>query len=331
MSVTKYQFALDASGEITSVHTLNRGWPRTPGEFRCLSCGNELIPKLGEIRTWHFAHKTTVDCSAETYLHRLGKAVFYREYQDCLRQRKPFRLRFPISRNCTHFQEQDGRVCDIGTVSVFYDLTRYFPRILPPETPDGAFVPDITLVSRDGKQRLYVEICVTHPASEEKVNSGTRILEIAVSGEEDLEAVRKHDLTAFGYSGVTVYNFNREVVQDFCGGACRNRRGGIFIVYESGLAVALIDSLHEIQRKLARNARLIVHTEPFNIPLDNMKFRALLSRAWEQGLPIKNCFLCRYHAQGRYETIFCKFLRRGGSSSEAAKCQYYRPDVPTGQ
>lgn len=41
--------------------------------YTCVSCGNELITKKGDVRKHHFAHKNVVDCDKESILHEYVK------------------------------------------------------------------------------------------------------------------------------------------------------------------------------------------------------------------------------------------------------------------
>jgi CRISPR/Cas system endoribonuclease Cas6 (RAMP superfamily) len=62
--------------KIISISEVKKG---NDSKYFCISCGNELIPKMGVIREHHFAHKNKQEnkilCSEETYLHRLGKNI----------------------------------------------------------------------------------------------------------------------------------------------------------------------------------------------------------------------------------------------------------------
>ena len=57
---------------------------------------------------------------------------------------------------------------------------------------------------------------------------------------------------------------------------------------------------------------------------------AAIEEAWKEGIKVKSCFLCRYYALANYRNdagpIFCKFLKKQIKSTNAANCEYYRPD-----
>ena len=59
-------------------------------------------------------------------------------------------------------------------------------------------------------------------------------------------------------------------------------------------------------------------------------YRNKVIEARYKKLNIKNCFLCRYHAQNespnKEGTIFCKFLKNTGNSNMASDCKYFHSD-----
>jgi competence CoiA-like predicted nuclease len=85
----KYQWSKDENDNLVDINHLDES-SRKRNKYFCISCGNELIAKLGKIKKHHFAHKNEVNCSKETYLHLLGKKLFYDSYTECLTTKKPF-------------------------------------------------------------------------------------------------------------------------------------------------------------------------------------------------------------------------------------------------
>lgn len=67
-------FAIDKQNQIRSIDEVTRG---LACECSCPSCGEVVIAKQGEVREWHFAHASTVECSygAETALHLAAKQL----------------------------------------------------------------------------------------------------------------------------------------------------------------------------------------------------------------------------------------------------------------
>lgn len=107
MSLIKYQYAIDSNGKTISAENLSASKEIRKIHFTCLSCDKILIPVLGEKKRKHFRHKTdiTINCSPETYLHKLAKLRFYEVYSNCLEQKEPFWIEFEVTNYCNYFQE----------------------------------------------------------------------------------------------------------------------------------------------------------------------------------------------------------------------------------
>ena len=200
-SKVQYQYAYSSSDEIIHVESLTNTPEVRLETFKCISCGNLLIPKLGKIKRKHFAHKHVCDCSGETYLHRLAKELFLREYQHCLDQHLPFNIELRISRYCDQHKADFGLICHLGSESKTYDLTKRFRKV-ELETQIGDFIPDILLSDATGEKQLFIEIAVTHKVTHQKSKSGFQIIEIDVESEEDLSFIRdrllkEHEKTRF--------------------------------------------------------------------------------------------------------------------------------------
>jgi len=73
--MVKYQYAFDQKGQVIFIYDLTKD-SLIVNKFKCISCGNEIIARLGRLKKKHFAHKEIVTCSGETYIHQLGKQLF---------------------------------------------------------------------------------------------------------------------------------------------------------------------------------------------------------------------------------------------------------------
>ena len=72
---------------------------------------------------------------------------------------------------------------DINYINLkdYYDICSIETRV------EDGFIPDVLLTHSEHKEReLYIEIFVTHACSEEKINSGKRIVELELNTMEDL-------------------------------------------------------------------------------------------------------------------------------------------------
>ncbi|TCT14552.1 competence CoiA-like predicted nuclease [Natranaerovirga pectinivora] len=113
----------------------------------CPSCGDILIARLGEVRSWCFAHSNNCDCnfSLESALHLFAKEVLTKYNY------------IKIPEVIASFKT---KVCTISKPIYFY-----FDHVLLEETVED-IIPDIILIK--GDIQLFVEIKVTHGIDLEK-------------------------------------------------------------------------------------------------------------------------------------------------------------------
>jgi hypothetical protein len=328
----KYQFAKDESEKLINIDSLNKE-NKVKSKFFCIGCGNELIARLGKVKVHHFAHKKDVTCSGETYLHLLGKQLYFENYNDCLQNQKPFIIEIHQKRTCNHYEKDLELKCKLPKVTTQFDLTKYFDKISV-EAREGSFIADIMLTSKNGIDKVFVEIAVTHLSTERKLNSNYRIIELEVEGEEDFEPIKRKYLSVKD-SKVKFRNFKtNEVVASFCKGNCLVDYN-FFTLDIEGKCLLKQRNLKQIKNQLSADKEKLVKYEitkdiGYNYPEIFKKGIAVYA---QQNLKVKNCFICRYHAENNswqyFEDttgipIFCKFLRIKCNSNQAVSCEYFK-------
>ncbi|WP_143558041.1 hypothetical protein [Solemya velum gill symbiont] len=142
-----------------------------------------MIANLGKKKVKYFSHKSVGDCSRETFLHKLGKEVFRSEYTNCLKGNRPFIFSIILPETCNFCATKFDKTCETSTV-YNYDLTKIFTNV-EEEKRVGDFIADILLSSENGKEKIFVEIAVTHECEQPKIDSGSRIIELKISDEQD--------------------------------------------------------------------------------------------------------------------------------------------------
>jgi|GEM_PF-515300 Competence protein len=328
----KYQFAKDEKGKLIDINDLDVN-DRDDFKFYCVGCGNELIAKLGKIKIHHFAHKKVVACSGETYLHTLGKQLFYDNFTECLTNKKPFFIEIYQKKICIHYEQEFGIKCKLSRSVTKFDLTKYFDKISI-ETREGSFVADVMLTSKSEKDKVFVEIAVTHLSTEEKLNSNYRIIEIEIANEEDFAPIRKKSLSVYD-SKVKFRNFHtKETCASICDGNCSVLHNFLTLDNE-GRCLLKQCNLKQIKSILTKQKDRIVTYQI--IKIDGRSyfkvFKTAIATFAEKNLKIKNCYICRYHADNnsnhffedtRRVPIFCKFLKVKCNSNHAVSCNYFR-------
>lgn len=339
--MAQYRYAYNQNGDQVDAESI--AGQQVNDTFACIGCGQALTAKVnGKKNRPHFSHKVQVECSGETYLHRLGKAIFLETYQRCLRDKTPFLIRLMFQRYCSRFSPLLMSCGDLGFEINDFDLTEYYQEIRK-ETQEGAFIPDLTLVSAKHPERLiFIEIAVTHLLDEAKKLSGHRIIEIPIKSEDDLSVIRRALLTQDDARFIG-FKSSTKIVDSEC--KCAQRQYLCFFVFSNGkcwLRQAPLAELHFV----ATTNSYLVHYD-FSAPVESHYldykesfgelFRWHLEKAAKKGIKVKNCYLCRYHAENRNalawqtakeyissEPIYCKTYKKPCGSNEAATCERYR-------
>ncbi len=335
--MVRYRYALDSKGLIVSAESLVGTQNRDT--YHCASCELELIARVnGKVQQPHFGHKSVVECNGETYLHRLGKQAFVETFQKCRDDRVPFTIRFNAPRVCSRFKQLTNRVCDIGNDLHEYDLTQYYS-VMRVEKRDGEFIPDVSLHSPNRPDDIvYIEIAVTHFLSSRKAMSGNRIIEIPVAAEDDIDRIRSGIIDDEHASFRGFYPEIQVVPDGEC--QCGQKNYYAFYVFKSGKAFLDHGSLRSLQNKIHQMKPKLIWTNLiqeeenrddvryYRDQIPNRLFIKNLHIAQKEGVPIKNCFLCRYHGQnwdGSTEhKIYCKTYRKACNSNDARTCDRYR-------
>jgi hypothetical protein len=334
----KYRFAVDKEDRIIDILKLDRSKLLKSDKFFSLDYRQELIPRIGKIRKAHFAHKSLIEIlgTKETYLHSLGKKIFYDEYSNCLQNETSFYLCYKIEKKCTRLQVDYNIICKLNDKVEKFDLPKYFTKILF-EKKDSVFIPDLLLLNPKTNEKIYVEIEVTHSSSESKIISGNRIIEFKICNEEDAE--RLIEFKNGGCEDITkYYNFKKNTKNEhFCNaGNCVNKFY-FFNVSKTGKCLLKIITEKEILSltnsfnsnsiwRVVEQAHLIEDDD--DDFLLSIKFREYISKAYHAKIKVKNCFICRYHGDNLDndggEPIFCKFQKITCSSNYAESCKYYK-------
>ncbi|MBD1871668.1 hypothetical protein H6F95_31080 [Cyanobacteria bacterium FACHB-471] len=331
----RYKHAFNSQHKIIYIGDLTRSAETKSETFICISCGNVLIPKLGQIKQKHFAHKHIQNCSEETYLHKLAKLVFEQEYYSSLINNEPFFIELEIDRVCNAYQDDFGRICNVESINKLFDLTKRYKRISP-ETRSDEFIPDILLSDKTGEKNLFIEIAVTHQVTEEKISSKTPIIEINIETEEDIFVIKERIIRQ---TNPKIKLINLEIKPEegrFCDEFDCPERVGVFRVYKNGKSILTWEkppkakSLIEKQNNSGFLYFKVINGDHVYSLSD--EYKKNLIEAYNNKIDIKNCFLCRYHGENWSYfdddecPIFCKFLKVKCKSNYASECQYYKPD-----
>lgn len=318
----RYKYANGANGRIYDVSSLTDESRNLGSPYKCIGCGNELIPNLGKIRTTkYFSHKSVGSCSPETYLHELAKTTFINTYQDCIKEGKPFYFSLYRPKTCTHFKERMGFECG-GRVREKVDLTKIYESALL-ESNVGEFKPDVALISQRTSP-LFIEIAVTHKCSEEKIKSGNKIIEIAVNTEDDIGIINSCHISD-AHESIKTYNISGKLKSgDICQGSCKQDVTAV-LVYKSGKVRTVSDKPANILALIGNTAYYEVFKESEDPHKSAQFFISKTRELFFKGVPIKNCLVCAHHGIGDTDSIFCRKHKKSTKSNQAAECVDFLP------
>jgi hypothetical protein len=256
----------------------------------------------------------------------MGKMVFKSAYEKCLQQNRPYVIQLPRKIYCQACG--NDRRCECSTDWVSHNLVEYFD-IIKEETRDGQFIPDLLLANSKG-EKVYIEIAVTHYSSERKIDSGTRIIEIALEQEEDLELIRKCHLRADDEKAKLI-NFSQPdpIQKSLLPEQCLVKTS-CFHICTSGAAKFKNLTVLEHQNLVDEQKEYIIEVDKDFTPASFMNF---LQQALSSGYHhIKDCCFCdnRYRKPARLNEhhqpfMFCSLKKTGVSSDTALECLYYKP------
>lgn len=332
----KYKYAYNSNGIIIDIEQLSIDSHISNENFSCINCGNTLIPKLkGEGRSKHFAHKSkTIKCSRETYLHHLGKKIFYETYLKCLDENMSFIIEYSYPKICGKYKNLLKKKCNKGWLKKEDDLTINFDAIKFEKKEDD-FIPDLLIYNTNNTdKKIYIEIAVTHFLSNKKKRSKNLIIEIPVESEKDIERIESRRITELNAS---FFNFDRTpapVSDSECD--CSKKMFYCLFVYDSGKCIMKHEHLLTLEAERNKKGQIIKYSKIYNReqsyyddePEPGMIFVNLVHQAHERGFYLKNCFLCKYSGENwdafSKHGAYCKIDKKAYNSNKAVDCDKFR-------
>lgn len=342
MPKIKYHYALNENNDIIDVADVVKDDRKTQ-RFVCINCGAEMIPKLGEIKARHFAHKAeTPDCSSETYLHKLAKLRLKEKFYSS----ESFEIAYwqevkcSDKSSCPFFKEEECKEKKLKS----FDLKKYYDTCQEEQRADS-FIADLKISSslNPDLPPVIIEIYVSHKCSIPKKESGIRIIEVRIKEESDIQDLISYPIMEdedFRYSfeprnaKCRFYGFNKvaKYVEPL-----DVRSIPRFYLFKSGSAfVSNMDerrSCQDCSKKDNPKAILELNVDCFYLDHPS-PYEIGYVTAMHLGYDIKACQLCKFRKNGfdsPYGTSanFCCLYKKYGTpqypdSKDAMSCQYYR-------
>lgn len=334
-------YALNQEGKLVHVEDVPNG-----NDCRCIcpACKKPLQAKnAGLIREHHFAHQPGVDCptALETALHLLAKE----KIQKAFYEQDVFNMEFEYRSYCTNAQScQYCRYDDCETSErKRFDLKQFYDSC-EQEIPYDEIRrrSDLKIWSSAHPEiaPIYIEIFVTHQSEAEKLHSGSKIIEVKIEDESDIDEIIQKGFI----EGKRVTSYHRENVvaskTSFYGFKTEDHKNtsinqeiafSRYILYQSGKCQCYQDAClcKELKRE-RRNAlcEICFHTDvAFGI-------HELTKWMGYKRFGIKNCLLCKnyvdsYDGMGKLCRLY-KYLGinryESHDTARAKTCQSFTLD-----
>ncbi len=314
----KNLFAFNNLGKLIHISEVNK---RNNEYYTCINCGKELIAKKGKIKAHHFAHKAVLDCNFETYLHKLGKLIFYQTYNQCVEKNIPYYVEYETSYICSTCESNNAikKTCELGIQVNKFDLTTRYDLVNIEKSYDG-FIADILLESskKEINDKIFIEIAVTHTCEIEKQESGIRIVEIKLNDEKDIKIIKEKSLNIEN-ENINFYNFKTKTTDirkplNQC-----DKEFEVFSVLKNKKAIKRLVKAKNIQKilndKMYVYNKILFYDNNESERFGGYVFIELVEEASNNGIDVKNCFVCRFFTYNNSYLnempYFCKRLKSG--------------------
>lgn len=319
--IRKYQqFALDKNDKYVHIDDVKRSDNK---QYFCPYCHDFMIPKQGNIRQWHFAHKTD-KCSYDNYLHSIAEIMI----MDWFNNQESIILSMSNYEKCDKYNEclfyGDFRCRIEGKAK--YDLKKYYSDCIKEHGYKG-FVADLFCArNNESDSPIFIEICVTHECTQEKKDSGIRIIEFVIESEEDilkiinsneLEEGKKVRLYNFKPKDQTISNFEQPMVK--------------YILFQSlkdYVERGTVTCRNYQRRKGIFEMSMMYNDYVPNFFIGGGEYTVGRVKAYLAGYLKKNCQLCKWQSIDGMDRKFCILYKKCGNpkfceDNDASKCSMF--------
>ena len=180
-------YALNERNDLVNIKDVSKA----TGPFYCPHCHEEMICRQGEVREWHFAHKTK-ECGYDQYLHALAE----RRICDWYNQAEKVEICVDYWEKCKDFNTCKWRdnICSEACKreeTAIYNLKKWLPTCEQEVEfiKNGQkFRADLFCKNIKNEQNpLFIEVYVTHACEQPKCESGIKIIEVKIDSEADID------------------------------------------------------------------------------------------------------------------------------------------------
>lgn len=305
----------------------------------CPYCHCELMPKCGNVRMHHFAHNyhysNERNCSYESYLHAYAKLRLKEWFDESEKIiiHLPYKNICPKRKDCIWIKKRPSDECEQVNYMA-YNLKEYFTECNLEESiqaNDDRFRADLLLTNREKPHnRILIEVKVSHSCTEQKIESGERIIEFEIKTEDDVERIISNDIQEDERSNL--YGFNVHDKSDKEG--LPTRQLIKFIQYKSrkvyprkqcscsDYSKRTPNSIFELTfEDKSGNFINDYYFDTHKIFTGSKLYKWGIAIAYKLDYKFKNCYLCKFHKHNREEkTLSCWKGINNANQDEALTC-----------
>ncbi|MEE0084949.1 MAG: hypothetical protein UE068_12080 [Paludibacteraceae bacterium] len=290
--------------------------------FFCIGCGNQMVAAIGPKRRY-FRHKVDeTNCCNESYIHKLAKTVIKQKFDDL---EKPFEIQLKGRTECNRKQQckwYNEQNCTNIDLQPSIDLHNYYNCCDEEKRIDG-YVADLLLTPKKSQNApILIEIKHKHECTDEKKDSGLKIIEVWIESEKDIENLKNCKLILCDsrinnyrdLPTIKFYNFNpktqaTEFFERMSNGSVAYKFHGIsfqrFVLYPSKRYY-----VDEIKCIDSNKVYSDVSDLELNCPLQTslLEIAHYLKRV--MNIDLRACSICRYFWKDWYGNRHCNLRRK---------------------
>ena len=322
----RYYYALDENNRLISIKDTSE----KNKTFVCPHCKSEMIKKCGQHNAWHFAHKNK-QCDYDKYLHTVAEQrimEWFNESEKVIIKTHHF-SKCPSYDQCK-WRKWKEFLCSKRDLELNHNIKQWYghAELEKAFVKDGKkFVADIFCHNlKDENNPLFIEINVTHPCEQNKIDSGIKIIEFDIHSEEDIEAIINSPIQE---SEKTRYHHfhPKETKGQRCDVGLSMQK---FVLMPS--MKAFIDQLlcHDIEKRRGVFELTIENDDSIPYFLQYGGFYAVAMAVANDHFKFNSCTFCKYQAYNEWESSFiCTLYKKYGThkycnDNNPAECSFFR-------
>ncbi len=207
--------------------------------------------------------------------------------------------------------------------TIQHNMKEYYSRCTQERGYDG-FIADLLCESeKRTSSPIFIEIFVTHECSQEKKQSGIRIIELHIQSEKDILHIINSTKIVEG-NMVKLYNFKRKIF----------KKDDFTQPFQKYMLYPTLKSFVDMDGYTCKNYNQSHRgIYEISIPYDNCIFCGLYIvgkvKAYQDGYLNKDCQICKWKSTDWDGNDFCKLYKKCGNpkycrDNDAPKCSMFR-------